>query len=403
MDREKKVYLEDPELSEADRVVLRLYEEAVEPVDWDESDDAILAFSRGIESSTEDGEPTPSAETAGEDSDDNVVAFAPRKSASSGRSFFRSPLAGFSIAASLMIGIFFGQGISPYVDLGVSPGYQEVLSENRQLTRSLTATRSIKLRAPDPQEPADSETADSEITDSGTAESEIAVSAESDLLQIGALLNDFRCADLSMTLSSAQGIKVSGHVSSVEDLDRLRSSLAEFQQLERVAQEVQVYGWPICQALEILATQTVMKADGARAPLVRPFNHGPVYVGGESLIVEARGTDLYEGYLYIDYVQNDGNVLHMLPFEQMPENAVARGQQLLLGAGDARYTLAAPYGTEMLIVVASPVPLFEAMRPEIEPAESYFEDLAEALEDLAEQGYGDQLLSSYSILTTKAQ
>ena len=84
MDREKKVYLEDPELSEADRVVLRLYEEAVEPVDWDESDDAILAFSRGIESSTEDG--SGGAETAGEDSDDtvsddNVVAFAPRKSA----------------------------------------------------------------------------------------------------------------------------------------------------------------------------------------------------------------------------------------------------------------------------------------------------------------------------------
>ena len=257
---------------------------------------------------------------------------------------------------------------------------------------------SIKLRAPDPQEPADSE-----IIDSGTADSETAVSAQSDLLQIGALLNDFRCADLSMTLSHARGIKVSGHVSSAEDLDRLRSSLAEFRQLERVAQEVQVYGWPICQALEILATQTVMKADGARAPLVRPFNHGPVYVGGESLIVEARGTDLYEGYLYIDYVQNDGNVLHMLPFEQMPENAVARGQQLLLGAGDVQYTLAAPYGTEMLIVVASPVPLFEAMRTEIEPAESYFEDLAEALEDLAAQGYGDQLLSSYSILTTKAQ
>ena len=36
-------------------------------------------------------------------------------------------------------------------------------------------------------------------------------------------------------------------------------------------------------------------------------------------------------------------------------------------------------------------------------AESYFKDLNQALEDLAEQGYGNQLLSSYSIITTKAQ
>jgi len=401
MDREKKVYLEDPELTEADRVVLRLYEETAEPVEWDESDDAILAFSRSIQSGEEGGSsgsengqsrnPTDTgepAELANEDPSDNVVTFAPRKRTSNGRSFFRSPLAGLSIAASLMVGVIAGQGLSPYVDLGVAPDYQEVLHENQQLTRGLSATRSIRLRTPDLQQPAGSQTT--------TAQ-------ESDLLRIGSVLNDFRCADLSMTLSRTQGIKVSGYVSSADDLERLRSNLSGFEQLGMATQDVQVYGWPVCEALEILATRTVIDADNARAPVVRPFNHGPVYVDGENLVVEARSSGQFEGYLYIDFIQNDGKVLHMLPFEELPQNAVAPGQDLLLGAKDVQYALTAPYGTEMLVIIASPIPLFDAPRAELEPAEGYFKDLILALEGLAGQGYGDQLLSGYSIITTKAK
>ncbi len=404
MDRDKKAYLKDRELTEADRVVLGLYERAAESIEWDDSDEAILTLARSIhaedegkdqsgslaanaaESPADNQDLAHAAETDEEDGGANVVAFAPRKRPAVGRAFYRSPVAGFSIAASLMIGIFAGQGLTPYVNLGLAPDYDKIMEENQELTRSLSATRSIKMRVPAP-----------------AAGQEPSVAPESDLKRISTILNGFGCASLSMTLSRKGEIRVSGHVSNPEDLGLLRSSLSDFQQLGGVTEDVLVYGWPSCKILEILASSTVMSAGTQSAPVVRPFNHGSVYVGGESLIVEAQGTGLYDAYLYIDFVQNDGNVLHMLPFDRRPDNKVGPGERILLGADDVQYALAAPYGTEMLMIIASPVPLFEVLRAEVEPAQSYFKDLGRALERLTAEGHGSKILSAYHILTTKAE
>ena len=157
MDRDKKAYLKDRELTEADRVVLGLYERAAESIEWDDSDEAILTLARSIHAEDEgkdqsgslaaDAADSPAdnqdlahaAETDEEDGGANVVAFAPRKRPAVGRAFYRSPVAGFSIAASLMIGIFAGQGLTPYVNLGLAPDYDKIMEENQQLTRSLSA------------------------------------------------------------------------------------------------------------------------------------------------------------------------------------------------------------------------------------------------------------------------
>ena len=53
MDRDQKAYLKDRELTEADRVVLGLYERAAESIEWDESDEAILKLARGIHAEDE--------------------------------------------------------------------------------------------------------------------------------------------------------------------------------------------------------------------------------------------------------------------------------------------------------------------------------------------------------------
>jgi hypothetical protein len=47
MDRDQKEYLKDRELTDADRVVLGLYERAAESIEWDDSDEAVLSLARG--------------------------------------------------------------------------------------------------------------------------------------------------------------------------------------------------------------------------------------------------------------------------------------------------------------------------------------------------------------------
>ena len=95
--RDPKAYLKDRELTEADRVVLGLYERAAESIEWDESDEAILTLSRSIHAEDEgekqsgslaagateipaDGQDLAHAtETDEKDGGSNVVAFAQRK------------------------------------------------------------------------------------------------------------------------------------------------------------------------------------------------------------------------------------------------------------------------------------------------------------------------------------
>jgi hypothetical protein len=93
----------------------------------------------------------------------------------------------------------------------------------------------------------------------------------------------------------------------------------------------------------------------------------------------------------------------MLPFDGRADNKVGPGEKILLGADDVQYALTAPYGTEMLLIIASPVPLFEGQRAEVEPAQSYFKALGQALERVTAEGHGSKILSAYHVLTTKAE
>ena len=97
MDRDQKAYLKDRELTEADRVVLGLYERATESIEWDESDEAILKLARGIhaddegeeqsgslaagaaETTADDQDLAPATETDKKDGGSYVGAFAQRK------------------------------------------------------------------------------------------------------------------------------------------------------------------------------------------------------------------------------------------------------------------------------------------------------------------------------------
>ena len=116
--------IDDQDLTEADRIIMGLYDQTREPIAWDESDDAIMAFAREIHA---EGPPVADSDAdsdAGDqEADGNVVPFGPRKRSFVSR-IIHSPATGFAMAASLVIGVFVGQGINPYVDLGVAPGPQ---------------------------------------------------------------------------------------------------------------------------------------------------------------------------------------------------------------------------------------------------------------------------------------
>lgn len=438
---ETKAYLKDDTLDETDRVLLRLYEKANEPIDRDESDDAVLAFAHSAAADFKDSgsgdvigaaqgpseTAAPGEEAAGEeDAGGNVVSFRRRERPSGMRFFYRSPVAGFAIAASLVIGIFAGQALNPYVDLGVAPQIKSPATQPQAGTESPPLTRSIKILgsgsgsstpetpAPSQRGPAVGGTAPTQTPSTGDSEDDdedkkAKVTASlpqepgSDFKKMAAILRGASCADLSMTLSQNGDIKLSGYVAKREDLQKILKELGDFGKLGTVTDSVSIYGWPVCGALDILKHYTNKGIEPADRVTVRAINHGPVYTEGENLIFEAMNSGQGAAYLYVDFVQNDGSVVHMLPFARNPRNKVGPGENAVLGAKNIQYVVSKPFGTEVVTVIASPVPLFDKPREEVEKADAYFKQLRAVLFQRIAQGHGGQISSGYKVLTTKAK
>ena len=122
-------------------------------------------------------------------------------------------------------------------------------------------------------------------------------------------------------------------------------------------------------------------------------------------MIRATSSRLYDGYLYIDFIDKQGSVYHLFPTTQRPDNSVFAGQEITVGGGpggnpgELALTISPPFGTDMIIAISSPEPLFPEPREFEEPASTYLQVLSEAL--TAVSGGSEQPVASYVFITSR--
>ena len=105
----------------------------------------------------------------------------------------------------------------------------------------------------------------------------------------------------------------------------------------------------------------------------------------------------FAGYLRVDYIAHDGTVQHLYPQVADSTGAVADkvhvfvpGEKVSLGdpsAGQPGWEVAPPFGTDMIIAMASSQPLFTRPRSgNVEPAATYLRDMDAAVQAIREGG-----------------
>ncbi len=108
------------------------------------------------------------------------------------------------------------------------------------------------------------------------------------------------------------------------------------------------------------------------------------YSEGEALVLDLAGAD-YDSYVYVDFFDAAGNVVHLSPNEFTPLELVQAEAPLKIGA-DAPLEagtpglfieIGPPFGQEIAVAFASSVPLYDGIRPLVEPAGPYLEWLTE--------------------------
>jgi hypothetical protein len=223
-------------------------------------------------------------------------------------------------------------------------------------------------------------------------------------------LETFACAGLSANLSRTSPdsfvVTVAGHVGSEGDRQRIDTELSKLDHVRQVVNQTRVEAWPFCQALSVL--QPHMAPDAAHAPLIQLDRPGQAYHEGDPLVVKVAASPNFDGYLYVDYLDAEGNLVHLLPIPIRRDNRVGAGEQIVLGSPSAEvavpnvryYEIQPPFGRNMLIAISSPRPLFEKLRTEEETADPYLDELRIRLTVQAAEGTSERPVAAYDFFTT---
>ena len=123
-------------------------------------------------------------------------------------------------------------------------------------------------------------------------------------------------------------------------------------------------------------TPATLRPRGASAASMQAMQPVPL-VEGDTLVLDLT-TPPYDAYVTVDYFALDGSVLHMVPSPRARENRTPPSYAATIG-GNGSWVIAKPFGTELIALIVTPAPLFDAMRPESEPKAAYLKALEQRL------------------------
>ena len=150
---------------------------------------------------------------------------------------------------------------------------------------------------------------------------------------------------------------------------------------------VNSFDGPYCAALDTI--RPAAQPFGTTGPLaVSIANNATRLRDGELVTVALNGPD-FPAYLQVTFLVHDGTLAHLHPTPTDPARLVPAGTTVRLGdpsIGGPAWAVSAPFGTEMIIAVASSVPLFDKPRPDDEDTATYLRDLRVALENARRRG-----------------
>jgi Papain family cysteine protease len=141
---------------------------------------------------------------------------------------------------------------------------------------------------------------------------------------------------------------------------------------------VVVRPWPQCEALLTL-DKPLSRSDRPNVMIRR--TSGDTLALGERLVLEVE-TPSFPSYLHIAYMQADGTVLNLVQPGVGSFTAHPPRSKVVIGAGlteGTQFRVSAPFGREMLIVLASRSPIFSDLRPTQETEREFLTGLRRAL------------------------
>jgi hypothetical protein len=125
----------------------------------------------------------------------------------------------------------------------------------------------------------------------------------------------------------------------------------------------------------------------------------PSYVARDDLAVKVQTPSKFDSFVYVDYYSAEGTVVHLFPTPQESLQRFGRSQALTVDQIHGQpLEIQAPFGIELVTVVASQTPLFQNPRAETEDIATYVNALRQVM---TQEEAKTTMTATFSLLTTR--
>ncbi|WP_413673152.1 protein kinase [Massilia cellulosiltytica] len=177
-------------------------------------------------------------------------------------------------------------------------------------------------------------------------------------------------------------VSVQGYLAHSVGPARLKTMLAALPGVTRVELTLHDVDDAKCPLMRVLGRYWVASRTAGVSLRLNPGSgRGGNLAAGDTLMVDVATPD-YQSYVSVDYFVLDGNVVHLLPNAAARENLAPPRYTATIGSL-GNWVIGPPFGTDMLVLVTTSVPLFEGLRPDAEPGPAYLRALDERLAAIA--------------------
>lgn len=194
-------------------------------------------------------------------------------------------------------------------------------------------------------------------------------------------------------------VVVTGHAGKGVDVAAVEPSLSSIKGVEQVTVDVDRFPDTYCNVLDVLKRPVIANGTGDDPILIAVPRSA--YREGDDLTFKVE-TLQTPSHIYVDLYMPDGYVQHLLPRPGFESNRFSNGAVAEFGRGgeSGSWQIAAPFGTELVVVVSASQQLFDSMGWEVERTEDYLSALKTAFERLRGRPNESPIVADFQAITT---
>ncbi|SDR40651.1 serine/threonine protein kinase [Paraburkholderia fungorum] len=316
-------------------------------------------------------------------------------------------LASFAVVCAAAVGVFAlrsgpGRQGGSQADAGTSQAAAEASSPPaaKMAATALAVSDTTTAKTPDASAPASA--ASTAIQAPPVPPPSPAPRPALTLAAVMPVLAQVPCSALSAAVQD-HSLTVRGYVSQRYGVAHLKETLTALPGVDALTLGVEPLADDKCDTVKALAPYWVRNWQAGRVAELHVRPPGGQSNGqlsdGDPLVVDV-STPGYDSYVNLDYYQLDGSVVHMVPSPRAKDNQAPSHYSATIGsAGD--WIISKPFGSEMVVLLITPVPLFDKPRVESESRADYLRALNTRLAQIGGKYGQDHLVADFAPITTK--